>query len=160
MSDEQPGARDFDFLHGSWNVVNRRLRSRLTSSDDWERFNAIGECEPILNGLGNADRMRTDWSGGFEGYSLRLFDKATGKWSIYWADSSGARLLPPLVGVFVDGIGEFFGRDIEGGQEVLVRFRWRHDGANSAQWEQAFSPDEGTTWETNWTMSFARREAS
>ena len=97
-------ARDLD-------VVNERLISRLTNSTEWERFEAVGECEPILSGLGNADRMQTDWFGGFEGYSLRLFDRATGKWSIYWADSNGARLLPPVVGEFVNGVGEFYGED-------------------------------------------------
>ncbi len=149
MYDEHSDARAFDFLHGSWNVVNRRLTSRLTDSDDWEQFEASGHCEPILNGLGNFDLMRTDWLGGFEGYSLRLFDKATEKWSIYWADTNGARLLPPLVGEFVGNVGEFFGTDTDGGLDVLVRFRWEHDGPNSAHWEQAFSTDDGETWETN-----------
>jgi hypothetical protein len=26
----------------------------------------------------------------------------------------------------------------------------------SPEWEQAFSADGGKTWETNWTMTFAR----
>jgi hypothetical protein len=157
MEDTHSGSADFDFLFGSWNIVNERLTSRLTNSQEWERFDATGECEPILNGLGNADRMRTDWNGGFEGYSLRLFDRATRKWSIYWADTTGARLLPPLVGTFANGVGEFYGRDQESECDVLVRFRWRHDDPGSARWEQAFSTDEGDTWETNWIMSFSRR---
>ncbi len=156
MQGDGNGANGFDFLHGTWNVLNERLTSRLANSTDWERFEATGRCEPILNGLGNADLMRTDWGGGFEGYSLRLFDQVTGKWSIYWADSSGARLLPPVVGEFVDGIGEFFGHDKEGDQDVLVRFRWSHDSPDSARWEQAFSTDDGDQWETNWVMSFSR----
>jgi hypothetical protein len=27
---------------------------------------------------------------------------------------------------------------------------------DAASWEQAFSTDDGTTWETNWTMAEAR----
>ncbi len=156
MPERFSGASDFDFLHGTWSVVNERLRSRLTTGNEWERFEAVGRCEPILNGLGNADLMRTDWFGGFEGYSLRLFDRETGKWSIYWADTNGARLFPPLVGAFVDGVGEFYGRDREGDQDVLMRFRWSHEDADSARWEQAFSTDEGARWETNWIMTFTR----
>ncbi|MGA7671076.1 MAG: hypothetical protein WBW04_11695 [Nitrolancea sp.] len=159
MYDEHPGERDFDFFHGSWNVVNERLTSRLTNSNEWERFEAEGRCESILNGLGNADSLRTNWQGGFEGYSLRLFDRESGKWSIYWADTGGARLLPPVVGEFVDGVGEFYGRDKEGDQDVLVRFRWSHDGPDSARWEQAFSTDQGDKWETNWTMTFTRTDS-
>jgi hypothetical protein len=152
------GATDFDFLHGSWQVLNERLTSRLTGADEWERFDAIGVCEPILHGLGNADRMSTEWRGGFEGFSLRLFDQSTGHWSIYWADSSGARLLPPVVGAFENGLGEFYGRDQEQGRDVLVRFRWQDITPTSARWEQAFSIDEGKTWETNWIMRFASIE--
>ncbi len=160
MHDDNPGARGFDFLHGSWNVLNERLTSRLTNSDEWEQFEAVAQCESILDGLGNADLMRTEWGGGFEGYSLRLFDKASEKWSIYWADTNGARLLPPLVGQFAADVGEFFGRDTECGQDVLVRFRWSHKGSDTARWEQAFSTDEGTTWETNWRMTFTRRDVA
>ncbi len=156
MSGKCSGARDFDFFLGSWNVLNERLTSRLTNNNDWERFHATSECAAILNGLGNADCLRTNRWGGFEGYSLRLFDKSTGKWSIYWADTGGARLFPPLVGEFVDGVGEFYGRDKEGDKAVLVRFRWSHAGPDSARWEQAFSTDEGEHWETNWIMTFTR----
>ena len=158
MPQEHPGAGDFNFLFGSWTVENERLTSRLTGCDAWERFSAIAVCAPMLHGLGNADRFHTDWSGGYEGYALRLFDRATGKWSIYWADSNGARLLPPVVGRFDNGAGEFFGADQEAGQDVLARYRWLDVTATSARWEQAFSIDNGETWETNWIMSFSRRQ--
>lgn len=160
MAENQTGAGDFDFFLGSWNVVNERLMTRQCQSNDWERFEATSDCESILNGLGNADSLHTDWHGGFEGYSLRLFDKATQQWSIYWSDTSGARLFPPVIGQFVDGVGNFYGHDQEGGRDVLVRFRWTHDGPDSARWEQAFSIDDGQTWETNWIMSFTRRTPS
>lgn len=52
-------------------------------------------------------------------------------------------------------MGIFFGDDVHEGRPVRVRFIWRSaDG--TAQWEQAFSPDGGTTWETNWVMDFTR----
>jgi len=156
MRDALDGVTDFDFLHGSWEVVNERLTSRLTNGDEWERFEGIGHCEPILSGMGNADCLRTDWRGGFEGYSLRLFDLDSQKWSIYWADTTGARLLPSVVGEFVNGVGEFYGEDREADRDVLVRFRWQHQDQNSARWEQAFSADADETWETNWIMTFSR----
>jgi hypothetical protein len=30
----------------------------------------------------------------------------------------------------------------------------------SPRWEQAFSPDGGTTWETNWVMDFTRSQGA
>lgn len=148
------GARDFDFLFGSWRIANERLRSRLTGSDDWERFGAVGSCRPILGGLGNVDDFRPSGAGwdGFEGAAMRLFDPATERWSIHWADTG--RLQPPVVGRFLNGVGEFFGDDHHDGRSVIVRFRWSGITADAARWEQAFSPDGGDTWETNWVMAF------
>ncbi len=155
------GAHDFDFLYGSWRVANERLTSRLTGSDVWERFEAEATCWPILGGLGNVDDFRTNWPGhvGFEGASLRLFNPATGQWSIYWADNVRCTLFPPVVGSFEDGVGEFFGEDQEGGVPVRVRFRWSDITPNAARWEQAFSVDDGATWEINWINAFSRTQA-
>ena len=44
------------------------------------------------------------------------------------------------------------------GKPIKVRFTWSRITASSAHWEQAFSPDGGTTWETNWRMDLARVE--
>ena len=39
---------------------------------------------------------------------------------------------------------------------MRVRFEWNHASANGAHWQQAFSMDDGATWETNWHMWFRR----
>jgi hypothetical protein len=39
---------------------------------------------------------------------------------------------------------------------VRVRFKWTHDTPATARWEQAFSADDGATWETNWIMQMTR----
>lgn len=160
-SPNRSGAHDFDFLHGSWHIVNERLASRLTGSTEWERFDADHECWPILGGAGNVDTFRPAWPEheGFEGASLRLFNPKNGLWSIYWMDNVACELFPPVVGRIVDGAGEFFGDDHEGGVPVRVRFRWSEIGSARARWEQAFSTDGGETWETNWIMTMTRRPA-
>jgi hypothetical protein len=151
------GTHDFDFLWGRWQIEHLRLSSRLTGSTHWERFGATMQCWPILGGTGNVDNMRASWRGqAFEGASVRLFDPATGLWSIYWADSVGHRLLPPVAGAFEDGVGEFYGDDQHAGQPVRVRFRWSEIADDTARWEQAFSADDGASWETNWIMLFTR----
>ncbi len=155
------GVHDFDFLFGSWQVVNERLKSRLTGSDEWETFTATQECQPILGGAGNVDRMTATWRGvAFEGVSLRVFNPTTDEWSIYWVDTVTHELQPPVVGKFVNGLGLFYGDDQHAGKPVVARFIWSDITADAARWEQAFSEDHGKTWETNWIMTFTRRRAA
>lgn len=151
-------AHAFDFLHGAWQIANRRLATRLAGSGEWVQFPASAECRPILGGMGNIDDFRPEGVGwtGFEGGAVRIFDPHRDQWAIHWMDNVRCKLFPPVYGRFVDGVGEFLGEDAEGDQPVQVRFRWSDMTAISAEWEQAFSVDGGKTWETNWAMSMTR----
>lgn len=151
-------SHDFDFLHGSWNIVHRRLKLRLEESSEWEEFPARGTCFSTLGGLGNVDDNIPDWPGheGFIGQSFRFFEVKKLVWSIYWADSTTGVLGRPVFGSFRNGVGEFHGDDEHEGTPVRVRFRWRAITESSAHWDQAFSIDDGATWETNWAMAFTR----
>ncbi len=150
------GRQDFDFLHGRWKIRNERLTRRLAGSDEWETFDAAQGCRPILDGLGNIDDYVSDWDGGYVGMALRLFDPKTKQWSIYWASDRAGILETPVTGGFKDGIGTFYGREEHGGRPVLQRFVWSEVTLSSAVWQQAWSLDEGKTWETNWIMRFSR----
>lgn len=150
------GRHDFDFYFGHWHIRNERLKERLIDSRDWETFDAQQECRPILGGLGNLDDFKTDWGGGFLGMTLRLFDPIARTWSIYWASNRDGVLEPPVIGAFKDGVGTFFGRDQHKGTPVLARFIWSDITPNTARWQQAFSTDEGKSWETNWIMHMTR----
>ena len=152
-----PVSHDFDFWFGRWHVDNERLVARLQDCLEWERFEAVSFAWPILGGLGNMDDfVAPEWKPGYTGMTLRLFNPATRQWSIYWMDSISGRLEPPVVGTFKNGVGTFFGTDTLRGQPIEVRFIWSEITATSARWEQAFSPDGGRTWETNWVMRMRR----
>ena len=55
--------------------------------------------------------------------------------------------LPPVVGRFVDGRGEFTSEEAFEGRPILVRYLWLGITPTSARWEQAFSADGGQIWE-------------
>jgi hypothetical protein len=89
--------------------------------------------------------------------SLRLYNPRTRTWSIYWTSNRIDGLEPPVVGSFDDtGVGVFEGRQELDGRPILVRFTWSNITRDGARWEQAFSPDDGKTWETNWVMTMTR----
>jgi hypothetical protein len=148
---------DFDFLFGSWKIHNQYLKARLCHSTEWTEFEAQAKVEPLLDGFGHLDRYSAIREGRpFEGITLRLFNPETGEWSIHWADTARARtLLPPMVGRFLGDVAEFYGDEVVDGKRVSCRFRWTRT-TSSPRWEQAFSDDEGKTWETNWVMTLTR----
>jgi hypothetical protein len=133
------------------------LRKRLAGSDEWDEFEATVVVRPLLDGIGNEDEFRTDYDGGFIGMSFRFFDPAKRRWSIYWADTRRCgELDPPVLGTFSGDTGLFVGEDTFEGRPILVRFIWSGVTTTTPRWEQAFSDDDGETWETNWVMDFTR----
>jgi hypothetical protein len=150
-------SQDFDFFFGRWKVHNRRLKERLAGSAEWEEFDALQECRPILGGMGNQDEFVTDAFGDthFIGMTVRLFDPKTRAWSIYWIDNRRVVLEPPVTGRFEHGVGTFYGRDEFKGTPILMRFIWTADPEHP-RWEQAFSTDDGHSWEVNWVMTMER----
>jgi hypothetical protein len=147
---------DFDFLVGTWDSTQRRLRERLAGSDDWDVFPGRSVAYRMFDGAANVDEI-TFPTLGQAGMSVRLYEPATDRWTIHWASTATPGVLfPPVHGRFTDGVGEFFGDDEHAGRPVRVRFRWSGITATNARWEQAFSSDGGETWETNWIMEFTR----
>lgn len=162
-STTKDGRGDFDFLMGHWRIQNQRLVKRLAGSTAWETFEATAHARPLPGGMGNYDDFIAEkWRPGFVGMSLRVYGPATKKWTIYWLDNATGgldakgQLAVAVVGEFKNGIGTFVCEDEFEGKPIIVRYTWSNITQNSARWEQAFSPDGGETWETNWTMELTR----
>lgn len=148
---------DFDFLIGRWVIQNRKLKTRLNHCNEWDTFEATGTLRKVLHGRGNIDDFIAAFDGKpFEGIALRIFDPQTKLWSIHWSDTNRGTLDKPVVGSFDGNIGRFYSRDMYEGKDIVVMFQW--DKTNSAEpvWSQAFSDDNGKTWEWNWYMYFSR----
>jgi hypothetical protein len=148
---------DFDFFIGNWTIKNRKLKSRLNGCTEWLEFDATNEDHGILHGLGNMDHFKTSfYEIPFEGLTIRLFDPITKLWSIYWADSNAGKLDVPQVGSFENNTGYFYSKDIFEGKEIVVAFKWDKTDVNKPACSQAFSADNGKTWEWNWHMYMSR----
>lgn len=157
MTDD--GAHAFDFLHGAWSVRHRRLKERLAGNDEWVEFDGTCACRPLMQGAGNVEDNWLDLpAGAYHAVGLRSFDPPSRSWAIWWLDSRNPHTLDvPVVGSFSNGVGTFLADDTFGGHPIKVRFTWSDITPHSARWAQAFSPDGGATWETNWVMQFTRR---
>lgn len=151
---------DFDFIIGSWRVRHRRLNARLSGCTDWTEFDGLSSTSKILGGLGNLEDNLLDFpEGPVRAAAVRSYDPASRAWSIWWLDGRNPHNLDtPVVGRFVGGRGEFFAEDSLDGRPIKVRFIWNANPGQNPTWEQAFSPDAGESWETNWTMKFTRIE--
>jgi hypothetical protein len=145
---------DFDFLVGTWEGVNRRLKQRWAGSDEWDVFPGGLRCESRLGGVVNIDEVDFPTKG-WSGMTVRTFDIEQRQWSIYWLNSRTGTLFPPVVGGFTGDRGEFYGDDMDEGRPVKVHFVWTRLGPDLARWQQAFSLD-GKQWETNWTVEHRR----
>lgn len=155
-ADHRDGAADFDFETGDWIVHNRRLRARLAGCRDWDAFEARVHAVPLAGGVGNHETMQSAHLPGYVGMAFRLYDRAARRWAIHWVDNQHGVMEPAVYGRFVEGVGRFDGEDVLEGRPIRVRFLWLDTDTSTPRWEQAFSDDDGATWETNWTMVFRR----
>ena len=147
----------FDFLVGDWTVANSRMVAPLSGNDEWYETHATARATTLHNGAISVDEM---WYAelGFAGSSIRVFTPADGLWTIHWVNSRTGNLQAPVVGRWSEDGAEFVatGPDEFEGRPILARYMWHSIGESSATWEQAFSIDDGQTWETNWVMVWTR----
>ncbi|HVJ39484.1 MAG TPA: hypothetical protein VM687_16980 [Stenotrophomonas sp.] len=154
-------AKDWAWLIGNWNVRHRRLRERLVGNQDWQEFPGKSAFWQTLGGLGNLDDNVVELPGDpYRGISLRAYDPATDTWAIWWLDGRNpTHIDPPVKGRFRGDTGVFIGHDTLRDKPIVMRFTWRDIHSAQPWWEQAFSGDEGRSWEVNWRNWFTRTAA-
>lgn len=151
-------ATDFDFLVGCWRVRHRRLKERLVGDTRWEEFGGSSEQRMLLDGRGNVDDCVVELpAGAYRAVTLRSFDPESRQWAIWWLDGRSPHQIDvPMIGGFSGGVGTFYADELFKGRPIRVRFLWSGITPDACRWEQAFSADEGRTWEINWVMEFSR----
>ena len=152
------GAHDFEPLLGKFNFHLHFMLHPLTSNPSWTDMNGPGACYRVWDGRAQLDTIELDSvSGGhIEGLTLRLYDRDSRQWRLYWANSRVGRLDPPQIGNFRDGHGDFYTTDTINGKTTLIRFDWSRMNSGTPHFEQAFSPDGGKSWEVNWISDQTR----
>lgn len=153
----EPG-REFDFLFGRWRVQHRQLVERNAGAGAWREYEGTAWCRPLLDGFANVEEHHFAGRGGDRGVALRLFEPATGEWSIYWVSGKDGMLQPPVRGRFEGFACVLEGDDVDAGLPIRARYMWSRTDQRVPRWEQAFSWDGGRTWELNWVMDFHREE--
>jgi hypothetical protein len=154
----QSNVHDFDFLHGEWRVHHRYLRLK-EDGREWLDADGTASHLELMEGRANLEEYTINAPrGAYRAVALRSYDPKTSRWSIWWLDGRAphGKLDPPVQGRFEKGVGTFYGHTTISGKPMRVRFVWSQTTHAPARWEQAYSPDEGKTWETNWTMEFRR----
>ncbi len=155
--------RDWEWLVGNWDVKHKRLRERLAGDTHWDQFSGKSALWLTMGGLGTIDDNLLELPGGsYRAITIRAFDAETGKWSIWWLDGRDPTNIgtPPVMGRFEGDTGTFATRDTFNGRPITVRFRWLDIHSAQPNWEQAFSADEGATWEVNWRNYFTLTSAT
>jgi hypothetical protein len=150
-ADQRDGQHDFDFELGSWKIHLKKLVHPMTGSTTWVEFDGTSVTRKLWDGRAQIEQFETDGAGGhIEGLTLRTYNPQTHQWSLYWANSKDGTVVPPQIGQFKNGVGEFYGMDTLNGKSILVRFLWTKTDSGSPHFEQSFSDDGGKTWEVNW----------
>jgi hypothetical protein len=154
---DRTGGHDFDFSIGAWRTHIRRLTHPLTGSHTWTQWNGTVVTRSIWDGDGDLEELEAGGPGGhFQGLTLRLYDAKAHKWALYWVNVEDGLVGTRMLGDFAQGRGVFYDRETINGRAVEVRNIYSGATADTYHFEQAFSSDDGKSWETNFIADLTR----
>ena len=155
------GQQDFNWELGKWETKLRRLKQPLSGSHEWLEYAGTTTVTPLMGKRANIVEFDVQGAAGrIAGVSLRLYQPASGQWSLHFANLANGAMTEPMQGSFQQGHGTFFGQDTLNGRKIMVRFLIIPVSADQWRFEQAYSADEGKTWEDNWIAIDTRQPPS
>jgi hypothetical protein len=157
------GQHDFDWEIGAWDTRLKRLREPLSGKTDWVEYAGMTVVKPVMGKRANLVELDVRGAAGaiaahITGISLRLYQPASGEWTLHFANLSNGKMTDPMTGSFSAGLGRFHGHDSVDGRTVAARFLIIPVSFDQWRFEQAYSADGGRTWETNWIAIDTRRK--
>jgi hypothetical protein len=150
-------SHDFDFEFGSWKADLRLLAHRLVGSHEWIDYHGTLVVHPLFYGKGNmSDLEVSNATSSIHGGALHLYNPDTHEWSVWFANAGNGTLGVPGVGRFENGRGVLYDHEVYHGRQIYVRQAFSDISAHAFHYEQAFSIDDGKTWETNLIINYTR----
>ncbi|MES2901218.1 MAG: hypothetical protein V4723_15920 [Pseudomonadota bacterium] len=145
------GVHDFDWEIGTWSTQLKRLREPLSGRIEWLEYAGTTVVKPVAGQRANLVELDVRGPAGqIAGVSLRLYQPASGQWTLHFANLANGRMTDAMHGSFAHGRGVFYGQDAVNGRQVFVRFLIIPITKGQWRFEQAYSADGGATWENNW----------
>jgi hypothetical protein len=145
---------DFDFNMGHWATQIRAVENPLSAPGVWTHLQGTHVVYRVWGDWANIGQLEVDGPGGhIEDMALRLYDRKTQQWRVYFANSRSGTLQAPMVGEFKDGVGTFVFLDEMEGKTVLVRNVWSGTTSKSCHQDWAVSADGGKTWVPTWVST-------
>lgn len=153
------GQQDFDWEIGTWHTQLKRLAQPLSGKTDWIEYKGTSVVKGVMGKRANLVELDVSGPAGrIVGVSLRLYQPASGQWTLNFANLANGKMTEPMYGTFQHGRGHFYGQDTVNGRMVLVRFLIIPVNKDQWRFEQAYSADGGATWEDNWIAIDTRRK--
>lgn len=151
--------QDFDFNMGPWKTQIRAVMSPLASPAAWSNLQGTHSVYRVWDDWADIGQLEVDGpQGHIEDLALRLYDRKTREWRVYFANSESGTLLAPMIGDFKDGVGTFIGLEDEDGKTVLMRNVWSGITAKACRQDWSISVDGGKTWAPTWISNDTRSE--
>ena len=149
----------FDFNIGPWKTKIRAVSSPLASPTAWSELQGTHDVYRVWDDWADIGQLEVDGpQGHIEDLALRLYDRKTHEWRVYFANSGSGALLPPMIGGFEDGTGTFIGLEDQDGRTVLMRNVWSGITANACRQEWSISTNGGKTWTPTWISNDTRSD--
>lgn len=145
---------DYDFNMGHWSTQIRAVENPLSAPGVWTHLHGTHVVYRVWGDWADIGQLEVDGpSGHIEDMALRLYDRKTQQWRVYFANSRSGILQPPMVGEFKDGVGTFVFLDEMEGKTVLVRNVWSGITPKTCHQDWAISADGGKTWVQTWVST-------
>lgn len=145
---------DFDFNMGRWNTRIRAVEKPLSAPGVWTNLQGTHTVYRVWGDWADIGQLEVDGPvGHIEDLALRLYDRKTQQWRVYFANSDSGTLDAPMVGGFEDGVGTFVFLDEMEGKTVLVRNVWSGITSKACHQDWAISVDGGKTWVPTWVST-------